>query len=270
MKRAALPAVVLSTGVLLVATLPGCARGVDASAPGGASAHPAAAEPSATPQAGPAQEAGSASDDATTHHPFNDPEKWAKVFDDPGRDEWQKPAEVVKALGVKPGMIAADLGAGTGYFMAALSQAAGSGGVVLEIDTEPEMVGYLARRAHREALLNVVPVLALYEEPFLPKGRVDRVLIVDTYHHIDDRRAYFSRMRQALAPGGRVAVVDFHKKPLPVGPPPEHKLEREVVVHEMEQAGYTLADEPTFLPYQYFLIFAPAPAGQAPAPGARS
>jgi ubiquinone/menaquinone biosynthesis C-methylase UbiE len=221
--------------------------------------------------ADPEHAAGPASDDATTHHPFSDPERWAKVFDDPGRDEWQKPADVVKALGIKPGMTAADLGAGTGYFMAALSQAAGSGGVVLEIDTEPEMVGYLARRAHREALLNVVPVLALYEEPFLPKGRVDRVLIVDTYHHIDDRRAYFGRMRQSLRPGGRVAVVDFHKKPLPVGPPPEHKLEREVVVHEMEQAGYRLADEPTFLPYQYFLIFAPAQAGDAAAAhGARS
>jgi SAM-dependent methyltransferase len=145
--------------------------------------------------------------------------------------------------------------------MAALSQAAGSGGVVLEIDTEAEMVGYLAKRAKKEALLNVVPVLALDEEPFLPKARVDRVLIVDTYHHIDDRRAYFTRLRQALAPGGRVAVVDFHKRPLPVGPPPEHKLEREVVVHEMQEAGYSLADEPTFLPYQYFLIFAPSAHG---------
>jgi ubiquinone/menaquinone biosynthesis C-methylase UbiE len=227
---------VLALLVLMVAAAAfGCAKGVDAEVP--------------------------PSDDATVHHPFNDPEKWAKVFDDPGRDAWQKPAEVVKALGVKPGMTAADLGAGTGYFMAALSQAAGSGGVVLEIDTEAEMVGYLAKRAKKEALLNVVPVLALDEEPFLPKARVDRVLIVDTYHHIDDRRAYFTRLRQALAPGGRVAVVDFHKRPLPVGPPPEHKLEREVVVHEMQEAGYSLADEPTFLPYQYFLIFAPSAHG---------
>jgi ubiquinone/menaquinone biosynthesis C-methylase UbiE len=205
--------------------------------------------------------AATASDNATVHHPFTDPEQWAKVFDDPGRDEWQKPAEVVKALGVVPGMIAADLGAGTGYFMAALSKATGPGGVVLEVDTEPEMVGYLAKRARKETLLNVVPVLALEDEPFLPKGRVDRVLIVDTYHHIDDRRAYFSRMRQALAPGGRVAVVDFQKRPLPVGPPPEHKLEREVVVDEMQQAGFALASEPTFLPYQYFLIFAPSAHG---------
>jgi ubiquinone/menaquinone biosynthesis C-methylase UbiE len=200
-------------------------------------------------------------DNATVHHSFTDPEKWAKVFDDPGRDEWQKPAEVVKALGVGPGMTVADLGAGTGYFMAALSRAVGPGGLVLEIDTEPEMVAYLAKRAKREGLLNIVPVLALDEEPFLPPGRVDRVLIVDTYHHIDARKAYFGRLRQGLSTVGRVAVVDFHKKPLPVGPPPEHKLEREVVVHEMQQAGYTLADEPTFLPYQYFLIFAPPAHG---------
>jgi ubiquinone/menaquinone biosynthesis C-methylase UbiE len=244
--------------LLLAAMAFGCAGGAGASS--AATMAPGASDPE--------HASGPASDDATTHHSFSDPEKWAKVFDDPGRDEWQKPGEVVKALGVKPGMTAADLGAGTGYFMAALSQAAGSGGVVLEIDTEPEMVGYLAKRAKKEALLNVVPVLALDEEPFLPKGRVDRVLIVDTYHHIDDRRAYFTRMRQSLTPGGRVAVVDFHKRPLPVGPPPEHKLEREVVVHEMEQAGYRLADEPTFLPYQYFLIFAPSQTADAAAHGA--
>jgi predicted methyltransferase len=196
-------------------------------------------------------------DHATVHHAFNDPERWAKVFDDPERDAWQKPDEVVAALELKPGMTAADLGAGTGYFTASLSRAVGAKGVVLSIDPEPEMVEYLGKRAHREGLTNVVPVLALYEDPFLPPGRVDRVLIVDTYHHIDDRQAYFHRLGASLAPGGRVAIVDFHKRPLPVGPPPEAKLEREVVVAEMEKAGYRLAAEPTFLPYQYFLVFEP-------------
>ena len=197
------------------------------------------------------------SHDATVKHPFDDPRRWAEVFDDPARGEWQKPAEVVRALALKPGMVAADLGAGTGYFESHLSGAVGAAGMVLAIDTEPSMVGYLAQRAVREKLANVVPVLALPADPFLPPGRVDRVLIVDTYHHIDARPDYFRRMRQAMARGGKVAIVDFHKRELPVGPPPEHKLEPEFVAHEMQEAGWKLVEQKTFLPYQYFLIFAP-------------
>jgi ubiquinone/menaquinone biosynthesis C-methylase UbiE len=193
--------------------------------------------------------------DATAHHPFTDVEKWKRIFDDPKRDEWQKPKQVVEALGLSPGSIVADLGAGTGYFERYLSKAVSPGGIVLAIDTEPAMVRQLAERALKEGTANVVPVLALPQEPFLPPGRVDRVLIADTYHHVDDRIRYFRRLGDLLAPGGRVAIVDFHKRPLPVGPPPEHKLSREFVLDEMKQAGYRLSDEKTFLPYHYFLIF---------------
>ncbi|HUD73351.1 MAG TPA: methyltransferase domain-containing protein [Dongiaceae bacterium] len=203
------------------------------------------------------------SDDATTHHPFNDAARWSTIFDDPSRDAWQKPDLVVDALRIKPGMMVADLGAGTGYFTGQLSRAVGDRGVVLAIDPEPDMARHLGERARKEGLRNVVPVLALFSDPFLPPGRVDRVLIVDTYHHIDDRQEYFRRLRTALAPGGQVAIVDFHKKPLPVGPPPEHKLERATVLAEMTAAGWRLAREVTDLPYQYFLIFEPGSAGGA-------
>ena len=196
--------------------------------------------------------------DATARHPFTDLEKWVAIFDDPKRDEWQKPAEVAAALGLRAGDIVADLGAGTGYFSRHLSKAVSPGGIVLAVDTEPKMVAHIGARARRERTANVVPVLAAADDPFLPAGRVDRVLIVDTYHHIDDRLEYFERIKRSLAPGGRVAIVDFHKKPLPVGPPLQHKLAREFVVDEMRQAGWTLAEEKTFLPYQYFLLFEPA------------
>lgn len=205
--------------------------------------------------------------DATAHHSFGDVEKFEKIFDDPQRDTWQKPDEVIAALGLKPGQTVADLGAGTGYFERRLARAVGDSGMVLAVDIEPGMVQHLAERALKEQTGNVVPVLALPQEPFLPKGRVDCVLIVDTYHHFDDRLRYFKRMQQALTPTGRVVVIDFHKKPLPVGPPPEHKLPRDYVVDEMKQAGYRLADEKTFLPYHYFLIFAPAVSGGAAATG---
>jgi ubiquinone/menaquinone biosynthesis C-methylase UbiE len=195
--------------------------------------------------------------DATSHEPFKGVEKWTRIFDDPKRDEWQKPQEVVLALGLKPGQVVADLGAGTGYFEKRLSKAVSPGGMVLAIDTEPEMVRHLGERALQEGTANVVPVLALPQEAFVPPGRADCVLVVDTYHHIDDRVRYFHRMKEVLAPGGRIVIIDFHKRPLPVGPPPEHKLPREFVVDEMKQAGFGLADEKTFLPYHYFLIFRP-------------
>lgn len=200
-----------------------------------------------------------AADDATIRHPFDDAQRWAKVFDDPGRDAWQKPNEVIAAMTIRPGMMVADLGAGTGYFTAYLSRAVGPEGTVLAIDPEPDMVKYLGQRAHKDGLGNVLPVLGLFEDPFLPHGRVDRVLVVDTYHHIDNRLDYFGHMRGDMAPRGRLVVVDFHKRPLPVGPPPEHKLERDTVVYELEHAGWHLAGELKSLPYQYVLIFDPAP-----------
>jgi len=148
--------------------------------------------------------------DATSHEPFTGIGRWTRIFDDPKRDEWQKPKELVDALGIGPGKVVADLGAGTGYFEKYLAQKVTAKGMVLAIDTEPEMVRHLAERALKEGTLNVLPVLALPQEPFLPPGRVDCLLIVDTYHHIDDRIHYFHRVAGTLAPGGRVAVVDFH------------------------------------------------------------
>ena len=204
-----------------------------------------------------ARAASAASDDATTHHPFDDIEHWKAVFDDPARDEWQKPAELVKALAIRPGMAVADLGAGTGYFSRRLSAAVGPGGTVFAVEPEPKLLAYLRERAEREKTANVVPVLASLDDPRLPPRAVDLVLVVDTFHHIDGRIAYFRALQRALRPGGRVAVVDWHKRPLPVGPEPAHKLAREQVVDEMRAAGYALVAEPDVLPYQYVLVFAP-------------
>jgi ubiquinone/menaquinone biosynthesis C-methylase UbiE len=180
------------------------------------------------------------------------------VFDDPARDGWQKPREVVAALGLGPGMTVADLGAGTGYFARALSAAVGARGSVLAADTEPGLVEHLRKRAEQEGLANLVPILSSADNPRLPAGGVDVVLIVDTYHHLDDRVAYMRRLAGVLKPSGRIAVVDWQKRELPVGPGLAHKLAREQVIDEMERAGYRLGAEPDLLPYQYFLLFTPA------------
>jgi ubiquinone/menaquinone biosynthesis C-methylase UbiE len=193
--------------------------------------------------------------DATVRHSFHDVAHWTAVFDDPARDAWQKPRELLQALAIRPGMCVADIGAGTGYFSPYLSAAVGDTGTVLAADTEPNLVKYLRDRAEREHTANVVPILASPSNPRLPAGAVDLIVIVDTAHHIDDRINYFRRLERVLKPGGRVAVIDFKKEDLPVGPPLEHKLDRADVVEEFRQAGYALVGEPDLLPYQYVLIF---------------
>ena len=195
--------------------------------------------------------------DATAHQSFADLPHWTSVFDDPARDAWQKPDELVRALELEPGMVVADLGAGTGYMSRRLSAAVGRDGTVFAVDPEPNMVSRLRERAEQEGSDNLVPVLASLANPRLPARSCDLVLVLDTFHHIDDRVTYFRALRRVLRPGGRVAIVDWKKEPLPVGPPPEHKLPREQVMQEMVAAGYRLVKEPDVLPYQYVLVFAP-------------
>lgn len=193
--------------------------------------------------------------DATSTHTFEDVEHWVGVFDDPERVQWQKPAEVVAALKIPPGSTVADLGAGTGYFSRHLAAAVGEHGTVFAVDIEPRLVAYIRDRAERERTANVVPVLASADNPRLPRHAVDVVLIVDTYHHLNDRIRYLQRLARVLTPRGRVVVIDWHKRELPEGPPVEHKLAREQVVDELTAAGYQLAGEHQILPYQYFLSF---------------
>ena len=192
---------------------------------------------------------------ATSKRSFADVEQWKRVFDDPGRNVWQKPREVVRALRLRPGMWVTDLGAGTGYFSVYLSAAVGPTGAVLAVDTEPNLVSYLRERAGKEALENVTPILASPDNPRLPPGAADLVLVVDTFHHIDNRLTYFRRLARCLKPGGRIAIIDWREGDLPIGPPPDHKLSREQVLKEMNAAGYALAEEPDILPYQYLLVF---------------
>lgn len=192
---------------------------------------------------------------ATSHRRFDDVEHWVRVFDDPERATWQRPAEVVAALGLAAGMVVADVGAGTGYFSRFLAAAVGPRGTVFAAEVEPALVIHLRDRARREKTPNVVPVLIPPDRPGLPPGLVDVVLLVDAYHHIDRRLDWLVRLHEVLRPQGRVAVVDWEKRPAPVGPELAHKLAREQVVEEMTACGFALDAAPDLLPYQYVLIF---------------
>jgi ubiquinone/menaquinone biosynthesis C-methylase UbiE len=190
------------------------------------------------------------------HHRHGDPMAYIASLDDPARDAYQKPEEVLKALDLRPGEAVADIGAGSGYFAVRFAQAVGETGRVYAVDISPDMVRHLNRRLRDAGLRNVFTILADPDDPLLPDASVDRFVIVNTWHHVEDQAKYLERMKRMLKPGGQVVHIDFQKRDLPVGPPVGMKIAREDLVKQMEGAGFRLAAEHGFLPYQYFLQFA--------------
>jgi ubiquinone/menaquinone biosynthesis C-methylase UbiE len=186
-------------------------------------------------------------------HRFERADEWAKVFDDPARDAWQRPDDVVAMLELAPGMTVADVGAGTGYFEGRLARAVGPSGAVLAEDIEPDMIRYLRERAAREGWRNVRAVQGTTDDPALPAGAVDRILIVDVWHHVADRRAFAAKLAAALRPGGAIAIVDFTRD-AKHGPPPMHRLAPEAIVDDLAAAGLDARVAETKLPEQYVVV----------------
>jgi ubiquinone/menaquinone biosynthesis C-methylase UbiE len=182
------------------------------------------------------------------HHPPASAEEYARVLEDPSRDAWQKPHEVVMALNLRSSDAIADIGAGSGYFARRFAHHAGK---VLAVDIDPQLLEMI----RKEAPANLETVLASPEDPHLAPASVDIIFLCDVLHHIENRPAYYAKLAAALKPGGRVVIVDFHKRELPVGPPPAMKLAQEEVVAELGRAGFRLTRSLDTLPYQYFLFF---------------
>jgi arsenite methyltransferase len=193
----------------------------------------------------------------TSHHGFHNVQHWVQVFESPERAEWQKPDEVAHALNLKPGQTVVDIGAGTGYFTRRFARAVGPTGTAVGVDIEPEMVDYMKTDAKKLKLSNYEARPGKSDDPELASHSADVVFFCDVLHHIDDRLAYLRKVKPALKPGGRVVVIDFKKRTLPVGPPPADKIAREEMISEFRAAGYRLVRGHHFLPYQYFLEFEP-------------
>jgi len=189
------------------------------------------------------------------HKLHQDPKAYIALLEDPQRDAYQKPHEVIMALDLNEGDVVADVGAGSGYFAFRLAHHVGDKGRVYAVDINPDMIVYMNRRIRDLPLKNVVTVLAAPDDPLLADASVDRFFICDTWHHIGNQTQYLALMKKMLRPGGQVIMIEFHKKELPVGPPVEMKIAREDLVRQMETNGFKLAKEHTFLPYQYFLVF---------------
>ncbi len=184
---------------------------------------------------------------AHQHHPPSSGE-YARVLEDPSRDQWQKPHEVVMALDLKPTDAIADIGSGTGYFARRFANHAGK---VFAVDVDKDLLGIV----RKNAAATIVPVLAAPDDPRLPANSVDIIFFCDVLHHIENRAAYYPKLAKALKPGGRIVMIDFYKKDLPVGPPVAMKLSEGEVTSELARAGFSLTKKLDFLPYQYFLFF---------------
>jgi ubiquinone/menaquinone biosynthesis C-methylase UbiE len=192
------------------------------------------------------------------HRLHQDSKAYIATLEDPARDAYQKPHEVVTALGLKEGDRVADIGAGSGYFTLRLANHVGKTGVVYAVDVSPDMILHLNRRIRDAGLENVRTILAPPDDPLLPDHSVRLFFISETWHHIADRLQYLALMKRMLQPGGEVVVIDFRKQPTPVGPPQEMRVGRNDVLTEFQSAGFRLVDEKSFLPYEYFLVFRPA------------
>jgi ubiquinone/menaquinone biosynthesis C-methylase UbiE len=183
-----------------------------------------------------------------------DLERMIRRQEAPERAAWQKPALVVRTLGLRRGQIVADIGAGPGYFALRLARAVGPSGHVYAVDPEPAVLDVLRDRVTTARARNITPVLGRGDDPLLPAGRCALVLIVNAYHHFANGSVFLRRAAGALARGGRLVNIDFAKRETPVGPPVEHRVAREAFLRDARRAGLTLVAEHRFLPYQYFLV----------------
>lgn len=186
------------------------------------------------------------------HQRFDDPARWSKSFDDPARDAWQKPEDVIRALALKPSARVADVGAGTGYFTVRLARAVPEG-TVFAVDVERKMVEHIASRAKEQGLANVRGVVASETAANLPEA-VDLVLMVNSFHHIEARAKYMQSIAGALREGGRVAIVEARLE-AEQGPPKHFRMSITKIDEEMKAAGFVRVGQHDFLPRQNLLVY---------------
>src|ERR1700691_488459 len=176
------------------------------------------------------------------------------IFDSPGRDERLQVNRVMDILGITPGKTVADIGAGSGWFTVRAARRVGDGGVVYAVDINPDSIRYIDARAQKEQLRNVKTIVSKADDPMLPVGAVDAVLLLKTYHEVAEPVALLRNLRAALRAGAKVGIIDRN------GNGEDHGVGREVVLHEAAEAGYRLLEQYDFVKgdkMDYFLVMVP-------------
>ncbi len=177
------------------------------------------------------------------------------LLEGPDRDAYQKPDQIMDALDIGEGSRVADLGAGGGWFTVRLARRVGPNGRVYAEDVQPEMIVAIDRRVEREELQKVVKtVLGTQTDPKIPE-LVDAVLIVDTYHEMEQPVALLRNLAKALKPTGKIGIVNYKKDGAGPGPKLEERVDEDVVIRDARAAGLELKKRENFLRYQYLLTF---------------
>ena len=177
------------------------------------------------------------------------------MLEGPDREAWQRPEQIMDALGIGDGSVVADLGAGGGWFTVRLAKRVGPNGLVYAEDIQPQMIEAIQRRVQREGLRNVETVLGAADHPSLPKAQLDAALMVETLYEVEDRQSLLTNVLTALKPGGRLGIVEYRPDGGGPGPARDQRLPSEQVVRAAKAAGLRFVREEQFLPYQYLLVF---------------
>lgn len=188
---------------------------------------------------------------ANEHMHQSSVDELSRRFESPERDAYQQPEKVLEYLGDIKGKKIMDIGAGTGYFSVKL---AAKGAQVIAADVNDEFQMYLKERIEKNHLKHISLRKIPYDNPGLKEKEVDMVLIVNTYHHIENRSVYFTHVKKGTAAGGELVIIDFFKTDVPVGPPPAHKVSMDEVIAELKAAGYTSFEvNVNLLSYQFII-----------------
>jgi SAM-dependent methyltransferase len=178
----------------------------------------------------------------------------------PEREQEEAPSIAIRALGLKPGQVVADIGAGSGYYTVRMAREVGPSGRVIATDIQPGMLEILRRRLQQDRLSNVELVLGAADDPKLPDGSLDLALMVDVYHELSAPQAFVRRLRAALKPTGRLVLLEFRKEDPKIPIRPEHKMSVAEVKAELEPEGFRLSTVLNDLPWQHILVLTRADA----------
>ena len=178
------------------------------------------------------------------------------------RETEERPQDVIDALQIKPGQTIADLGAGSGYYSFRIAALVGPTGKVLAIDIEPAMLDVIAQRARREGIANIATVRSSAQDPNLAPRSVDLLFMVDVYHELEFPYEVMTKVRAALKPGGRVALVEYRAEDPDVQIKPVHKMSERQVRREMQAAGFKHVQTVRTLPLQHLILFEPHPTAR--------
>ena len=172
------------------------------------------------------------------------------------REQEERCTLMLDNLGIKQGMTICDMGCGNGFYTLKLAQMTGETGHLYAVDIQPEMLAFLNQRADQQGIRNVSPILGTFTDPRLPKGKIDLILLVDVYHEFSHPEQMLAAMRDALAPGGLCALVEFRAEDRNVPIKPEHKMTKAQIMKEWPANGFKLVKEFDELPWQHLMFFA--------------